>query len=147
MPPEVDVASWPIEVAVPVAWGDLDAFGHVNNTVFFRWFETARIALFRELGMLERMERDGVGPILARTHCDFRSPVSFPDTLRARTAITRLGRTSFVMAYEAWSDEQQAAVGVGEGVIVQVDYGTGDKVPLDEALRNALTGLMKRPPD
>ena len=85
------MTSWPIEEAVPVAWGDLDAFGHVNNTVFFRWFETARMALFREVGVLEDMERTGVGPILARTECNFRLPVAYPDTIRARTGIQRSG--------------------------------------------------------
>lgn len=136
------MGQWPVEVAVPVAWGELDSFGHVNNTVFFRWFETARMALFTEVGILDRMTNERVGPILARTHCDFRKPVAYPDTVRTRTGIRRLGNTSYVMAYEVWSDTQQTVVGEGEGVIVQVDYASGNKVPLDEELRDRLSARM-----
>src|SRR4051812_27249954 len=56
-----------VTVEIPVAWGDMDAFGHVNNTVYFRWFESARIAYFEKIGLNERMKRDKKGPILART--------------------------------------------------------------------------------
>src|SRR5687767_1167703 len=54
-----------VTVEIPVQWGDMDAFGHVNNTVYFRWFESARIAYFEKIGLNERMRRDRKGPILA----------------------------------------------------------------------------------
>jgi acyl-CoA thioester hydrolase len=127
---------WPVTVEIPVAWGDMDAFGHVNNAVYLRWFETARIAWFERVGLIERMKAERVGPILARAGVDYRRPVVYPDTVRVAATVTKLGRTSFVMAYRAESGAQGGAVvAEGETVIVMLDYRTGDKVPLDEPLR------------
>ncbi len=133
---------FPVTVDVPVAWGDMDAFGHVNNTVFLRWFETARIAYFERTGVIERMKREGVGPILARATVDFRLPVRYPDTIRASARVASFGRTSFVMRYLAESLAQGGAVAAeGEGVIVLLDYAKGGKVALDEATRRAIEAL------
>ena len=76
----------PMRVTIPVAWGDLDALQHVNSTVYFRWFETARVALFRRVGWLGEGRADGVGPILARASCVFRLPVGFSDTVEVGVA-------------------------------------------------------------
>lgn len=137
--------SLPIEVRIPVQWGDLDALGHVNNTVYFRWFETARIALFEAVG-LDNKGQPTVGPILAHTSCTFREPLGYPDTVLARAGVTKVGNTSFVMRYEvARAAAPEGLVAEGEGVIVLVDYGTGEKVPIAGALREALVGLCRDP--
>jgi acyl-CoA thioester hydrolase len=75
------VVAFPVSLTIPVAWGDMDAFGHVNNTVYLRWLESARIDYFKKVGLLDRMARDRVGPILARTEIDYRRPVTWPDTV------------------------------------------------------------------
>ena len=93
------------------------------------------------LTILERRERTGVGPILAHTECRFVRPLAFPDTVRARTAIRSVGNTSFVMAYEVGSEALEAVAATGSGVIVMIDYATGEKVPIDDALRSALRAL------
>jgi acyl-CoA thioester hydrolase len=132
---------WPVSLTIPVAWGDMDAFGHVNNSVFLRWFESTRIAYFEAIGMLERMERDGVGPILARATCDYRRAVQYPDEMRVDATVTRLGTSSFVMGYRAHSRRQGALVAEGEGVIVLLDYRSEQKVVLDPELRAAIASL------
>lgn len=136
------MADWPISVRIDVAWGDLDAFNHVNNTVYFRWFETARIALFDRLGIRERMERDHIGPILARTTCDFRLPLGFPDTIFAEAAVAKIGRTSYVLHKRVRSVSRGAIAAEGEAVIVTIDYRTGEKVPLDEITKQQLAELV-----
>src|SRR2546421_5495361 len=123
-----------VTVEIPVAWGDMDAFGHVNNTIYFRWFESARIAYFEKIGMNERMKRERKGPILARTTCDYEKPLTFPDTIRATARVVKLGNTSFVMEYRVTSAKHGPAA-KGEGVIVLIDYEKGGKVPLDDELR------------
>lgn len=67
------LAGFPVRVEVPVAWGDMDALGHVNNTVYFRYFETARIKCFAELGLGQIEQSDDVGPILHSANCRFGS--------------------------------------------------------------------------
>ena len=128
-----------VAIDIPVAWGDMDAFGHVNNTVFFRWCETARIAYFESAGMLARMKEDGVGPILAQAAVQFRKPVTFPDTITAETAVTQVGNTSFVLTYRLTSRAQGAVVGEGDSVVVMMNYRKAQKAPIDDALRATLT--------
>lgn len=131
-----------VTVEIPVAWADMDAFGHVNNTIYFRWFESARIAYFEAIGLNERMRREKKGPILARTSCDFEKPLTFPDTVRASARVVKLGNTSFVMEYRVTSAKHGDAA-KGEGVVVLVDYEKGGKVPLDDELRARIEALEK----
>ena len=75
---------YPIVLQQDVIWGDMDAFGHVNNTVYFRYFEDARIAYFDEIGINDFKEKSQLGPILATTHCNFKCPLEYPDHPGAR---------------------------------------------------------------
>jgi len=128
--------TWPATLEIVVAWGDMDAFAHVNNAVYLRWFESARIAYFRAVGMLDRMEGDGVGPILARATVDFRRPVTYPDTVVVSARVPEMRSTSFTMAYRATSHTRGGAVvAEGDSVVVMLNYRTGDKVPLAADLR------------
>ena len=67
----------PAVVEIPVQWGEQDGFGHVNNAVFIRWFESSRIEYLRLLGI--RLTANGIGPILAAVSCNFRLQVKYPD--------------------------------------------------------------------
>lgn len=131
----------PVRVTIPVAWGDLDALQHVNNTVYFRWFETARVALFRRIGWLGERRADGVGPILARASCVFRLPVGFPDTMEVGVGVTELGEDRFTVVYRIVSDQLGAVVAKGDGRIVCFDYNAGKKTRLPDAVREALEAL------
>lgn len=121
---------WPCSVSIPVAWGDMDALGHVNNTVYLRWFETARIEYFRKIS-LTASAPTSTAPILARTTIDFRQPVTFPDTVRTESTVKSLGRTSFVMGYRVYSSALGDTLAAeGESVVVLLNYATGTKVEL-----------------
>jgi acyl-CoA thioester hydrolase len=133
---------WPVTIELPVLWGDMDAFDHVNNAVYLRWFESARIAYFERVGVIARMTAEGVGPILARASVDYRAPLRYPDTVRVAATVTRLGHSSFVMGYRVTSAAHGGAVAAeGEGVVVLVDYRRGGSVALDDATRAAIAAL------
>jgi acyl-CoA thioester hydrolase len=122
-----------LTVRIPVAWGEMDAFQHVNNTVYLRWFETARIDWLARVGFTEA---GGAGPILARTEIDYRVPVVWPDTIETAIGVVAVGRSSVTLGYRITSEKHGGAV-VAEGltVIVLFDYAANKSVPLDEALR------------
>jgi acyl-CoA thioester hydrolase len=122
----------------------MDAFQHVNNTVYLRWMESARIAYFERLDLADRSLGEGVGPILARTEIDYRRPVTYPDTVTIVVGVTRVGTSSFAMSDSVTSEKQGGAV-VAEGRTVQVliDYGTGEKVPLDAEMRERIEALQR----
>jgi len=137
---------YPVSVTIPVAWGEMDAFQHVNNVAFARWVESARVAYFTRLGLMRPIDGEGVGPILARIAIDYRRPVTYPDTIRVDATIRTIGRSSLTAAYRIWSTEQKTEVATGEDVIVVFDYATGKKAHVDERLREAIAALEATAP-
>jgi acyl-CoA thioester hydrolase len=132
---------YPVSITIPVAWGEMDAFQHVNNVTYARWLESARIAYFAAIGLLQRMRDEGIGPILGRLAIDYRRPVTFPDTVRVDATVAKIGKTSLTMRYRIWSADQRAEVATGEDVIVLFDYRAARSTPVDDALRAAIVGL------
>lgn len=135
------LSDYPITIDVPVAWGDMDAFGHVNNTVFFRWFETARIAFLRAIDFTGGGEAGGLGPILASTRCRFRRPLAFPDTVTVGVRVTALEEDRFSHDYRVVSHALGAVAAEGEGVVVSYDYRVGRKAALPAEVRRAIEEL------
>lgn len=140
-PPHPELAGFPIVERVPVAWGDMDAFVHVNNIVYLKWFETARIACFEAIGWLEWMRAHGVGPILARTSCVYRAPVRFPDTVWVGARIDDLGADRFTMIYRVVSEKLGRVAAEGDGRIVSFNYATQSKAPIPAPIRAAIEAL------
>ncbi len=132
---------FPIRCEVPVLWGDMDAFGHVNNTVFFKYFEVARIAYFDRIGYQRLMRDEGLGPILAETSCRFRRPLAHPDTVVVGARVSDVGEDRFTMQYRIWSVGQDTTAGIGEGLIVSYDYRGNKRAPLPESIREAISQL------
>ena len=137
------LADFPVRVVIPVAWGDMDAMGHVNNTVYFRYFETARIAGFGELGLGAIEKSGGVGPILHSASCRFRIPLTYPDTVAVGARIGEIGEDRFDMLYRAVSHQHGAVAADGESVIVTFSYETGTKAPVSDQLKQRLQALRK----
>ncbi len=139
---EVPKSEWPLTIQLPVTWGEMDAFSHVNNTVYLRWFESARIAYFERTGVLDKMKSDGIGPILARSAIDYRKPVVYPDQISVSIRVREIGNTSFTLVYQITSRAQaDAVVAEGESVVVMVNYRNGEKAPLSETQKKQLTSI------
>ena len=132
---------YPLTLEIPVAWGDMDANQHVNNVAYARWIESARVAYLERLGMRCPPGPEGIGPIVARLSIDYLRPLTYPDTVRVHATVRAVGRTSITLGYRIWSVAQQADVAVGEDVDVLLDYRSGGKVPVDEALRARIAAL------
>jgi acyl-CoA thioester hydrolase len=129
---------YPVQLEIPVAWGDMDAFGHVNNTIYLRWFESARIAFFERIA-LNASRPEEVGPILASTTCDYLTPVTYPATVVVGARLQRIGNSSFVIEHLATKDG--APVARGSAVVVLINYETGEKVRVPDEIRAATASL------
>jgi acyl-CoA thioester hydrolase len=138
------LAGYPVVVEIPVAWGDMDYFRHVNNIVFFRYFESARIEYLERINFRELAEDDPVGPILASTGCRFRRPLTWPDTVAVGARVTEVGEDRFSMAYRLVSHKSGEVAAEGDGVLVSFDYAVQKKVPLPERVRQAIERLEGR---
>jgi acyl-CoA thioester hydrolase len=123
-----------------VRFRDCDAFGHVNNAVYFTYFEQARASLWKTLGLSGFRDSDtsGVSVILARAECDFRAPARFGDVLDVRLALEALGRTSFTYGYEIVSVPDGRTIAAGRTVQVLFDYARRMPVEIPADLRARL---------
>ena len=120
---------------LPVQWGDQDAFGHVNNVVYFRWFESSRIDLLNACPSQVSMSGSALGPILASIKCDYKRQLRFPDTVYVGSKISRVGRSSADISHAIVSREQGAIVADGVSVIVVFDYTTQRVTRIPDDLR------------
>jgi len=145
MTPHDLLAGFPVVLELPVQWGEMDAYGHVNNTVFFRYFETARMAFLQRCGFVESHERDKVGAILHSTSARFRQPLFFPDTVQVGASATEVKEDRFTMTYTVVSLTRNIVIAEGSGVIVSFDYAAGKKTGLPTRVRAAITSIQSAP--
>ncbi len=138
------LASYPVVIEIPVAWGEMDAFQHVNNVVYIRYFESARIAYFARLDLFDLMQQTGIGPILASVSCKFKIPLTYPDTVSAAARVSRVEPDRFTMDYVVISHKLQKVAAEGQGVIVSFNYRQGNKAPLPEQVKQRIAALEGR---
>ncbi len=132
---------YPVVITVPVRWGDMDAFQHVNNIVYFQYFESVRIEYFERIHAMDHLRETGVGPILASTQCRFRFPVTYPDTLLVGAKVTDLGEDRFTHRYLAVSQGHDKVAAEGDGVVVTFNYQTNQKAPVPAQIRQRIYEL------
>lgn len=142
-PSDLDPNNFPERVTIRVNWGDMDAFGHVNNTVFFRYFEIARIRYLEKLNFLERGARNDIGPILATANCRFLQPLAYPDKVVVYASATGVKRTSFTMQYAIVNGKQELAA-LGDSVIVSYDYRTQTPIEIPRDVQQAIARIEHR---
>lgn len=132
------LADFPVVIEIPVAWGEMDAFQHVNNIVYFRYFETARIAYFEQLGFMELMNETSVGPILAEIRCRYRKPLTYPDTVSVGTRVSEMSEDRFVMHQCIVSHKLKAIAAEGDSELVAYDYRHGRKAAIPAEVRRQI---------
>jgi acyl-CoA thioester hydrolase len=137
------LAGYPVVVEIPVAWGEMDSFQHVNNVVYFRYFESARIAYSEKIGLQEYKKKTGIGPILGSTSCKYKLPLTYPDTVSVGAKVTEMEEDRFAMNYVVVSHRHQKIAAEGDGVIVMYDYREGKKTAMPREIRQRIEALEK----
>jgi acyl-CoA thioester hydrolase len=132
---------YPVVIEQPVLWGEMDAYQHVNNVAYFRYFENARIEYLRRLDWADFDPRAGIGPILASTEAVYRKPLTYPDTISIGSRIASVGEDRFIIEHRIVSHRLQVVTTEGRGTIVTFDYGTGKKVKVPEELRRKIATM------
>lgn len=127
-------------LAIPTRWMDNDIYGHVNNVVYYSYFDTVVNEYLIAKGGLD-IHRGGVIGLVVETMCRYFQPLAFPDVIEAGLRVGRLGRTSVRYEVAIFRRGEDAAVAAGHFVHVYVDRTTRRPVPLPESLREALTRL------
>ena len=133
--------TFPVVTKIPVIWGDMDSFQHVNNVIYFRYFESARIQYFETLGWLKIIEKRGIGPILGSTSCRYRIPLTYPDTVFAGAKITDLHEKSFTMEYLLVSEKHEGPVAEGTGIVFCYNYQKSQTATIPEVIQQSIEKL------
>ncbi|MCL1623843.1 acyl-CoA thioesterase [Moraxella sp. Tifton1] len=132
---------YPVVHVQPVAWGEMDGFHHLNNVVFYRHAESARISYLRASGMVET--RTDIMTVLVANSCQYQRPVTYPDTLLIGVRIKNLGNTSVVFEKAFYSTAQNAIVATAESVMVRAGQD-GQKVAWADDERAAFMQFENR---
>ena len=119
-----------------VEWGDMDAFGHVNNTVYLKYFESARVKYFDEIPALAGFKGAAI-PVLASVSCKYKKPIVYPDDLTLKVGVSEMGRASLKMICEMYSPKVGLAA-VAECTIVLVDAKKGGSVRIPDEWRTSI---------
>jgi acyl-CoA thioester hydrolase len=136
---------FPVVISLAVEWGDQDSFCHVNNTIYLKWCETARVVYLEQIEMWQLIKTQGMGPILAALSCNYRHVVTFPDTVQVGARVTKIGNSSFRMAHEVVSLAQNRVVADSDTVLVFVEYQRNRSLPVPAGLREAMEKLEGQP--
>lgn len=132
---------------ITVRTRDIDAWGHVNNAVYFTYLEMARLDYFREVLLHNQTLRrlSSIGIILAEVSCQFKQPIFFGQPVLVGTRVVEIGNSSFHVEHRIEADGQLAAL--GKAVSVHYDYETGMSVPVPDRLRVRVEAFEGRTTD
>jgi len=139
-PPIPTRADFPVFRAITTRWMDNDAYGHVNNVVYYSWFDTAVNAHLVEHGALDPAAGDVVG-VVVETMCRYHAPISFPEPVEAGLRVDRVGDTSVRYALGIFRVGEERAAADGHFVHVYVERDAMRPVPVPDAVCRAVLPL------
>ena len=122
-------------------WADNDAYGHVNNTVYYEWFDSAVNGWLVERGLLDIGAGDPIALVVG-THCTYAAPLAFPQHVDVGLAVAHLGRSSMRYRIGVFAEDAETAAAEGEFVHVMVDRSTRRPVGIPENWREALASIQ-----
>jgi len=125
---------------ITTRWMDNDVYGHVNNVLYYSWFDTAVNAHLIEQGALDT-QRGAVIGLVVETQCNYFAPLAFPQTVQAGVRVAQVGRSSVRYEVGLFAQGSSSAAACGHFVHVYVDRETRRPVPLPEILKNTLETL------
>jgi acyl-CoA thioester hydrolase len=134
-----------ISLVRDIRWGDMDALGHVNNTVYFQFCEDGRIAYFTALGVEKLKARPTDGPGMVQAGLNFRRQLKYPGAVRIETHCTAIGTRSFTLGYTIFDASDGAVAAEGTSVCVWVDYAAGKAMPLPAEFVRRIVEIEKNP--
>ena len=130
--------------AIPTRWMDNDVYGHVNNVVYYSYFDTVVNQWLIERGLLDYLESAVIG-LVVETSCSYFQPIAFPDVIHAGLRVAHLGRSSVRYEVGLFRNGAPTVAAAGHFVHVYVDRASNRPTPLPEPMREALRDLMKEP--
>lgn len=131
---------YPHSLIIPTRWADNDVYGHINNAVYYFYFDTVVNRFLIDGGLLEIGKSDIIG-LVVETGCSYFSPVSFPDNITAALRVAKLGTSSVTYEIALFKNDETTAAAQGHFVHVYVDEKTRRPVKIPDRMREKLTEI------
>lgn len=137
-----EIESSPVQIKVPVQWGDMDSAQHVNNIIYLRWTESSRIAYFGAIGIGNSFQSE-TGPILGWHDCKYIYPLTFPDTAIITCRAKEIKEDRIILESKIYSEKYQKLAAISLQVIIPYDYTQLKKTSLPATWKDAIDNLEK----
>ena len=131
----IDSIKFPFPITQMVAWGDMDAFQHVNNVQYFRYFETGRVELFNKTNLWKLIEAENIRFVVGKLECNYLQELVHPAEIEISVGIKKIGNASLVLHQMVKSDRN--IVAHGEAIVVATNPSTGKSTPWTDNIRTA----------
>ena len=129
-----ELLSYPVSIQQNITWSDMDAYQHVNNAVYFRYFEDVRMSYFEKIGVNAYMSEHNIGPILASTTANYKAPLTYPDKLTIAARISTIHNKKLTMDYIVYSHSLDKIAAIGSGLVVYFDYNQHHSCQIPEPI-------------
>jgi acyl-CoA thioester hydrolase len=137
------IDTYPLILEQAVTWGDMDAHGHVNNVVYFRYMENARVEYYRRIGKYEFEERTGITLVVKATSCRYIAALSCPDRIRIGARVSEAGNEQIIMQFIVVNAGTKQVAALGEATIVALQISDDSKVAFPDELRQRIAELQQ----
>ena len=137
----IELPGFPVVVEFPIQWGDLDAYGHVNNLVYLRWFEAARAVYASQVGVAVVPSQSGVGAVLSAISCKYMRQLNYPGDVLAGVRVARMSLGSVTLEFQIVYRQTIVPVAEGSCDVVLYDLVADKPVPIPDHVRAAVEAL------
>ncbi len=120
-----------------IDWSELDAFGHVNNVVFYRYIQSARVQFWEQIGLYNLYYKEKIAPLLVSATIDFKKPLEYPGDVIIRYKPAFVKNTSFGLEYNILNNQNETTA-TGRDAMVLFDFNKNEKLTIPDWLRKAI---------
>ncbi len=135
--------NFPLELKLRIDWSELDLFGHVNNVMFMKYAQAARVNYWENSGIYSELKKNKIGPMLVSVACQFKKQLLYPGNVTIKSGMEFIKNTSFSIHHKMY-DDQGDLVAEAQDVIVMFDFNKNEKTAVPQIMRDASSEIEGR---
>jgi acyl-CoA thioester hydrolase len=135
--------NFPLTLVLRIDWSELDLFGHVNNVMFMKYVQAARVNYWEHSGIYSELQENKIGPMLASASFQFKKQLMYPGNVTIRSGMEYIKNTSFSIHHKLY-DDQGDLVAEAQDVIVMFDFNKNEKTAVPQVMRDAAEKIEGR---
>ncbi len=128
---------FPFPIKQAVVWGEMDAWNHINNVIYFRYFETGRVEFFNKSHLWKLFIDENVRIVVVKLECNYIKEIIHPEDIEIAVAIKKIGNSSISVHHKIVNSKDEICAH-GEGVIAGTNPATGKSIPWTDKLRTEM---------